>query len=669
MGTPYKIESEITDFILETKKINPNLSCRTVSDLIWEKFQKKVSKSSVNSILKNSGLSLSVGRRKKRPLENLADRQIEKYIEKPLEIIPLKQPAIIPAKEPLAKEKPVLSSVDKPVEKHQEITPVESKEESPAEPIAEKPPESIQEEKPPEPPKQPMQEGPAEKSEPSEINSVQEIRPAEQKEEKTTEPSAEKPPEPTHEEKIAESIPEKRAESIQEEPAKKPELSTTNPAIYEQAELFIDTECCGAILLKAADCLSGGTHYITETIKNKLRCQSTDLLTKTERLLFSQLNPDFNVGLFADKILTAEDISLYSAKLQSVTNLPSDIFEIISSMLQEVHYLTVALSDNTVFYYLDAQVYTIWSTPNIPDDFSLPTYKIKNCIKNCFREDAPLVLFTAPGYDTPPEEFFNFILTQTESSAKISRLTTFNNRNEQLEGIGIDRNKKQSFVFGLWPWQFTEYRKVKRLGKFTPLFFEALKKNLYAAEIVLELSQPYSADVTVTLRGCVLKNSPDEKIRIVILSNLSVEPEELADIYLTRWPNLEETFKDYSRKIELFTYTANSQRSFSGESQNLSKKREFTTDINTLFSYYLKLLDLYVKWRFLPPGYEDMDFSQMNQFFYNLKVGVKKDKNSVIATFQIPPAHPHLKALEYACQRINEREIILKNGKRLWVLI
>lgn len=63
MGVVHKLKKEVFDFIVNKKQEDPLISCRKLSELTSETFQIKVSKSSVNSVLKESQLSSSVGRR------------------------------------------------------------------------------------------------------------------------------------------------------------------------------------------------------------------------------------------------------------------------------------------------------------------------------------------------------------------------------------------------------------------------------------------------------------------------------------------------------------------------------------------------------------------------------------------------------------------------------
>ncbi len=555
MGIIHKLKPEIKDFILSEKKVNSELSCRTLSSLVYDKFQIRVSKSSINSLFKTTGLSMPVGRRPKK-----RRRKLE------------------PPPPPIVEAKPEM--------------PVEAPPVIPAEPVI-----------PPEP-----------------------VIPAE-------------------------------------------------PEVVLHVETPSEIESNGAILLKAADCLIGGSLSITEAVKNRLNKQDSDLTAKTEALVYLPLwepdaqNKDLSqLWALIDKQLSLEVVLSYLDVLQGVKTISLDIMRIIPNILQEARYIKINLSGTEVVY-LDGQMHTLWSTPHIPYDFSSTIYNIKGYINKHFSESAPFILFMAPGYDSSTKEFFSFISGLDSRDGGISRLTLYNDKFEELEAIHLEPGKRRFFIFGLWPWQFVEFRKVKKIEDFKPFYFEGLKKEFYVAEIEIELSQPIAEQV-VTLRGAALKTNPAEKTRLVMLSNLSSEaatPGQLANIYLSHWPNLEESFQDYSRKIERFTYAGSSQRSFSTESLDLNK--DATAEIKTLLRNYLKTLDLYVRCHFLPPGYETKDFSTMKGQFYDLKAILKREKGCVSATFLAPTGFAFQKELEYALRRLNEREITFVDGKRLWFVV
>lgn len=113
MGVIYKFKKEVIDFVLQQKRTDYDLGCRQLAVLTSEKFKIQVSKSSVNTIIKNANLSNSVGRpasdeplpkkfqipsRKKQQL--LADVRKVKIEQKPLPVNVLPHPEKVPAVEP-----------------------------------------------------------------------------------------------------------------------------------------------------------------------------------------------------------------------------------------------------------------------------------------------------------------------------------------------------------------------------------------------------------------------------------------------------------------------------------------------------------------------------------------------------------------------------------------
>jgi len=73
MGVIYKLKPEIKNYIIEQKKNDPNFSCRKLPAIVLNKFQVKLSKSTINTIIKEAGLSSTVGRKPKPGKRGLAN--------------------------------------------------------------------------------------------------------------------------------------------------------------------------------------------------------------------------------------------------------------------------------------------------------------------------------------------------------------------------------------------------------------------------------------------------------------------------------------------------------------------------------------------------------------------------------------------------------------------
>jgi hypothetical protein len=570
MGVIYKLKPEVKDFILKQKQAHPQISCRSLAKLVHEKFKTSLSKSSINLMFKQAGLSMPVGRRRKMPLRPVRARE---------EMIP-------------------------------EVKP------EPARPIIEKP-----------------------------TPGALPLMPFETERQQVESPKA----------KLAQPI---EAEAME------------FPEIDEQAGL----ECPGAIFLKAADYLIGGSFYFADAIRQYIKSSQAGLLTKTEGAIYLPLCEPLKIEEgssywpFLYKVFKKEELFDFLFDLKKNQQLIQDLKQLANHIFQEVRCVQISYLDASSVY-LDGQLHTIWSTPHIPYSFVTPIQNIKNYINSCFFSAKPFVIFTAPGYDVPPKEFFHFMLSFSTMAKKASRVHIFGSRLEELGVVPLEEGRATHFVFGLWPWQFGHYRNVLKIKEFKPFKEEMSKQDLYLAEIELELSQP-DLEEKIQLKGAALKKTPEDKIRFVILSNILTGQtvEGLARLYLERWPNLEESFQDYSRKIELFTYTASpSVDIFSTE--YLSFEGERDSEISMLFGNYLKILDTFVRTYFLPFGYENKDFLTTSERFYNLKATVQKLKEAAVVTFHPPAEYKFLADLTYACRRVNEREVVFPPGFRLWLQV
>lgn len=64
---PYKLKTELKEFILQKAKEHPEIGCRKLTGLIQETFQANISKSTISSLLKSAGLNKAIGRRRIHP--------------------------------------------------------------------------------------------------------------------------------------------------------------------------------------------------------------------------------------------------------------------------------------------------------------------------------------------------------------------------------------------------------------------------------------------------------------------------------------------------------------------------------------------------------------------------------------------------------------------------
>ena len=680
MGVVHKLNLEVRNFIIEQKSSNPALSCRKLTALILNNYKIDLSKSSINMIIKEAGLSAPVGRTPKKKKKHIVMPQLPVLLEdtsfgetRILEDERQKREAAEAEKLRLAKLEEERKLREEELKKAQE------------EKLAQEKAQALEEERRQEEIKKAQEEKEAEQKIRAEADRLKALQLEEerkhQEEEfrKAREEEARKAQEEiikAQEEEVRRARDEevrkakeeelKREEArlkAEEEDTRKAEEERLIKLAGEQREVYLSNEKLpqlentGIVFLRAIDSIIGISRLIAAAIKNRFSGAGINIDDLTENIIY--------LPLLQGKIEKALEDKLngYLNEIEGIKGINLDISRIMGLSLQEARCVRVGLFDGTALY-LDGQFYSVWSSPYIPYDFASPVYNLKKQIDRYFNTDSPVILFNAPGYDIPSQEFFSFLAGLEAKENSINNLTIYGNKLKEIEILPVSQAKKHYFIFGVWPWQFTECRKVKSIGDFRVFHLTEQEKDVFIADIEMEIHHPGTGK-HISLKGCVLKTNPAEKTRLVILSNFSREvkkSEELVSLYLNHWPNLDEAFQDYSHKIELFTYTANSQRFFDPEHLNLGLTQ--TSSVKDLFRNYLKALDAYARWHFLPAGYEDKELSVAKERFYDLGVRLKSSEAVCKAEIVLPEGgYSFDKDLAYLCRRVNEREVFL-DGKR-----
>jgi hypothetical protein len=436
---------------------------------------------------------------------------------------------------------------------------------------------------------------------------------------------------------------------------------------------IIEASDLGIYMLRSADRLIGGIKYIAELV-NKYLPEKGDILSLVEALVYlplfeEDIKPESGLWKLAGKqFKNKETLLSYLEQLQPVTILNDTILQTLNHLLEEVLFLKIVFSDNSSFS-LDGQLRTLWSSPTIPYDFSITPYYIKSYINNfAKKENQALVLFTAPGYDLFPANWLDFLVKCNLADERIIEIGLMGTNAKEKEKLTFSTPKRCNIIFGLWPWQYANYRQLESATLSKPFYFSAKKQNFYVADAIVKLSQHFISQ-SVTLRAIILRKSQDATPELVILTTIPKEKasaEDIATLYLNRWPNLQDGFKDYSRKIELFTYNVSSHQTFPKEKIFSQASKE---GVKGTLRAYLDALDTYVRWYFLPLEYKQLDLSTTKSRFYSLRAQIRKKPALYIVSFIPPKDYSYSKDLAYAIDRMNEREIVFEDGRRVWFTI
>ncbi|MEK7308313.1 MAG: hypothetical protein AAB089_04510 [Nitrospirota bacterium] len=427
MGIVHKLKPEVLNFILENKQKDPALSCRILTQLIFEKLQVKVSKSSINAIFKEHNLSMPIGRRQKHKKKKFTMPALP-MIEwtKAVTVVPEpKKEEILPEpkKEEISAEEKRIKEAEEWAMKLREDEQARIKEKLRLE-------------------KQKQEEDAHKKSEETEVKALLEeaarVKAKEEERQRELEKIAQEAAEKKHleeqavekkrleeeaakirveQEKMAKLAEEETKAATEkkrlEEAAKKAEeekfaeeaalkaekekwvrlAEEEHKAKQQKAEEIIlpkdeparvsalpaGSGYPGAVLLKALDCLIGGSKEINEAICREMGVLPENSLSLTEAVIFRPIFGQDNLELLWKLIgrqYRPEELDNHYAQAKQLKNLKASIPNIFTAIFTEARGVKLHFTDASVIN-LDAQLHSTWNTQNIPFDFSSPVYELK----------------------------------------------------------------------------------------------------------------------------------------------------------------------------------------------------------------------------------------------------------------------------------------------------
>ena len=618
MGVIYKLIDKVIDFIIAQKKENPHLGCRSLAAVAKKKFKINLSKSSINSILKQSGLSSPVGRRPK-------PEQKQPIIlkQKVIELLETKPPPI--GQEPLLpSEKPLLVEVAKKASEEQPKQPVEP-------------------EKKPEIPLQPPKELPPQ---PIEIQYV-------------------KKEEPVFEElNNTQLIEIKEDETIQ------------NLGFFFLKS--VEWQVSGGSLLAEAikPYLPNYNQKDLEAKSEVLLYLTAFGIDDPERVAYYE-NKDIWVINQLERSHSPESLYKFVEDFKAVKSLSLALMMVGNRVVSEVGFLKLTLADNTVLF-IDGQFKTIWQDPDIPTLLSSTVNKSMSYVKNLFQDNVQSVnLFTVPGYYGFSSGFYDFVYACEDLPQKrILRVSLHNEHKDEISTPIKLPPQKRFFIMGFWPWQEEGSRFIQEDVRIVKsFFFEDFGKEIFYSEIKSNLPQ-YKSFQGVKARIALIRDTGLGWPRMGILTNLPDEKpiEEIISEYLRRWPNLDEGYQDFLKKSEKTILTPAKAWVFNKPGQIPAPSNVYTIssakmDLWQNLTSFVGNLSTFCQKHFFPSGYENVDFSTMKHRFYSLPGRLKRQDSRLLISLALSPGYAFQKDLLYAVRRVNESDVQTPFGQKIWLKI
>ena len=438
----------------------------------------------------------------------------------------------------------------------------------------------------------------------------------------------------------------------------------------------------GAYFLKAADINLGLASLFLRLVKARFPKASNSLIqAKNHALVFG---PAFGIrepqdlqvyekqGLWiisgASKKLSGRSLLNYSKSLDNQAFLLNLLTE-FDRRLVEVLCIGLVLN-NGVKFYVDSQSRTMWKDPQkIPLQFCLTIDRTRASIEEIFFKGAPLWLNCILGYSLANEELLNLIYAFSQPiKFPILKLNLHGFDGKEIEGINLPQAKSRHFAIGVLPWQSHEARFLDlRRSEVSDTNFKGEEFQVISGR--LELSHPITG-AKFNLNAVLLKGPKDIQPRISIITNIAFDqlsPETISRRYLERWPNLEEGCEDILRKIEARS-TTHINPLEQALRQRFLKSGIFDSraTLSQAMKILLHLLSYYVTKSYFTASYGNVGLEEMLSRVYGLDGLIEQDKNYTIVKLEVPSDSAWKKDLDYACRRVNEDNLILPAGQRMY---
>ncbi|PIQ88938.1 MAG: hypothetical protein COV72_05705 [Candidatus Omnitrophica bacterium CG11_big_fil_rev_8_21_14_0_20_42_13] len=344
-------------------------------------------------------------------------------------------------------------------------------------------------------------------------------------------------------------------------------------------------------------------------------------------------------------------ISRFSVKISEL--LPGlDLKKLKADLVRYAHF---GLIDGSVFY-IDAQFKCIWPSPDMPDNLITTSYISNSYIKSMFLKSRMPIILLCPGKDIT-KEVCNFILScQGVELKNISRILLHGGIKE-LAKFSYIPVQKRKFIFGLFPQQQAKHRiHLERLVR-SVKGFSSDKKEYFIQDGRIILSQ-HLIQQDITLRAGLLKNHHKDRSGILMLTNIPREEKSIEDIalmYLNRWPEPEQSFRDINapiRKAEI------------NEEITLYNYNIYNT-LDNFLDAVLETLNFYNKARFFSPASAKSSLSDMKEAVYALSGRFNISMGKVLIELLLTRSHKiNFQDLSHAAVKLNEADLDFF-GKRL----
>jgi hypothetical protein len=623
MGVIHKLREDVVSFIITLKKNNPSIGVRQLSALTSEQFHVQVSKSSVNSVLKKSALSSSVGRRSgiRARSEKFSIPSVKKsQISKNMQAVGFQ------------KEEPLFA---------EEKDPVQERRDSKEEVLLQEKKKHLE---------QKQDQGEEESPLGAELEPVKEKEEAQEKEGPSTEiPRKDWRPQGTAISDGAGFIFLKAAQwdlaerSLMAELFKKYIQSSVSDRFDSLSDMFLFLKFLGE------DSFESTSTY---------RGHGLGVLNH-----FCQPSANENKDL-----LELQELFQWDKTMQKSSALPSFIMEynkIKEQAFLEVKGLKLFLEDKTEIT-MDAEMASFGGGSSIPPlpYGSSPIHKAMARLSNALVSNIQNAVFhKAPGEARFDRVVYDMVAVfENIPGKRILKISVLDLQGEEMARFSTVPFQKRAFLMGVTPQQkeFGELTKSVKWAEKKSFYHEGTDRTVYFTETKTNFMTTQIDESVDDYRIITVRKGEESAPSWGILTNQQKgSGEDILKEYMSQWPYFGESLQE----APIFVLPPGNHEE-SQKRENKDEKKDFS-----IFRDFVGALHKYCQRQFFPPAHSKDDINCFIADVYGVPGSYYEGEGHLTVFLDVEKGSPYRKDLQYAVKRVNERHILDYCGRRLWLEI
>lgn len=327
----------------------------------------------------------------------------------------------------------------------------------------------------------------------------------------------------------------------------------------------------------------------------------------------------------------------------------------IQQSLSEIAQIKIILEDGTG-YSIDGEFRTLLPN-NVQSEIYNTQHKILSNLSKCLIHNlSPLILNHAPGETCLSKEFHELIASFNNAEhKKIASVSLWDRGGQEMASFDMIPVMRRIFVTALWPRQ-KEFDLLAGASEHNgrEIYLEEINKR-FAFEALdrakINMVFPHENIRAFWIQGSDASGREQQAVLLTNASQDEMPDHSVVGHYIKRWPNII-PFTDENREQER-------------PAESLPEIAP--ADIRSTVEYILTILNKHCLDHFFPLSRVNGDVGAMISRFFALPGHWKQTSSETRVRIISPENAAARMELVYAAHRLNEREVLDPQGRRLWV--